>query len=98
METAVSSRADVDVAADPGFARPQQTDQQADGGHQAAGEIDDRHAAARRRASGSPVTLMKPASAWMRKSYPGSAARGPVLPNPDSAQQTMRGLTLFKLA
>ncbi|MNX60323.1 hypothetical protein D3C86_912250 [compost metagenome] len=44
--------------------------------------------------SRSPVTLIRPPMAWIRKSYAGSAARGPVCPKPVTEQYTRRGLIL----
>jgi hypothetical protein len=41
----------------------------------------------------SPVTDMRPPTPCTRKSYPGRAAPGPVVPKPDTEQYTTRGFT-----
>ena len=42
--------------------------------------------------SGSPVMLISPPSPWMTTSKPGSLARGPVWPKPETEVRMARGL------
>ena len=89
---------DVAVAADAVAPRAPEPGEHGDRRRVAAGEVDEREAALRRRVVGvagqAHATPRCPASC--SRSRPRSA-RGPVIPKPDSEQQTIRWLTCLQL-